>query len=126
LAGEYITKKILGNWKHPKIVRSKIERDIKPNIGKIPVDEVKPMHVANILYIITDSRPVTRRFLASSREAGGLTGRPKIPKPDEKTGTERLEAGFENPLIADTLIMNWPNEASFNSVSSFTVCLKQS
>ncbi|MGZ8158854.1 MAG: tyrosine-type recombinase/integrase [Methylobacter sp.] len=49
LADEYFTKNILGRWKHPNIVRSRIEKDIKPNIGKIPVDEVKPMHISKML-----------------------------------------------------------------------------
>lgn len=54
LADEYFTKNILGRWKHPNIVRSRIERDIKPNIGKIPVDEVKPMHISKMLESIVD------------------------------------------------------------------------
>ena len=54
LADEYFAKNILGRWKHPNIVRSRIERDIKPNIGKIPVDEVKPMHIANMLDSINE------------------------------------------------------------------------
>jgi len=49
LADEYFLKNILGRWKHPNIVRSRIEKDIKPNIGKIPVDEVKPMHISKML-----------------------------------------------------------------------------
>lgn len=54
LADEYFTKNILGRWKHPNIVRSRIERDIKPNIGKIPVDEVKPLHISKMLESIVD------------------------------------------------------------------------
>jgi integrase len=54
LADEYFTKNILGRWKHPNIVRSRIEKDIKPNIGKIPVDEVKPMHISKMLESIVD------------------------------------------------------------------------
>ncbi|MDD5460329.1 MAG: tyrosine-type recombinase/integrase [Methylococcales bacterium] len=54
LADEYFNKNILGRWKHPNIVRSRIERDIKPSIGKIPVDEVKPMHIAKMLESIVD------------------------------------------------------------------------
>ena len=54
LADEYCTKNILGRWKHPNIVRSRIERDIKPNIGNIPADEVKPMHISKMLESVTD------------------------------------------------------------------------
>lgn len=54
LADEYFAKNILGRWKHPNIVSSRIERDIKPNIGKIPVDEVKPLHISKMLESIVD------------------------------------------------------------------------
>jgi Arm DNA-binding domain len=48
LADEYFQRMILGHWKHPNIVRSRIERDIKPNIGKLAVKEVKPTAVSRI------------------------------------------------------------------------------
>lgn len=54
LADEYFTKTILGRWKHPNIVRSRIEKDIKPNIGKIPVEAVKPMDISNMLETIVE------------------------------------------------------------------------
>lgn len=41
LADEYFAKTILGRWKHPNIVRARIEKDIKPSIGNIPVENVK-------------------------------------------------------------------------------------
>jgi hypothetical protein len=31
LADDYFSSQILGRWKHPNIVRSRIENDIKPN-----------------------------------------------------------------------------------------------
>lgn len=52
LADEYFKAQILGRWKHPNIVRSRIEKDIKPNIGKLPVGEVKPMHIDAMLQAI--------------------------------------------------------------------------
>ena len=45
LADDYFERMILGRWKHPNIVRSRIEKDIKPNIGKLAIDAVKPMHI---------------------------------------------------------------------------------
>ncbi len=45
LADEYFTRNILCRWKHPNIVRSRIERDIKPSIGKLAVEDVKPTHI---------------------------------------------------------------------------------
>lgn len=49
LADEYFERNILGRWKHPNIVRSRIEKDIKPNIGKLPVADVKPAHIDAML-----------------------------------------------------------------------------
>lgn len=52
LADEYFERMILGHWKHPNIVRSRIERDIKPNIGKLAVEDVKPKHIDDMLQAI--------------------------------------------------------------------------
>lgn len=49
LADEYFERMILGRWKHPNIVRSRIERDIKPTIGKLAVEDVKPAHIDAML-----------------------------------------------------------------------------
>jgi integrase len=52
LADEYFERMIIGHWKHPNIVRSRIERDIKPNIGKLAVQDVKPLHIDAMLQTI--------------------------------------------------------------------------
>lgn len=52
LADEYFERMTLGRWKHPNIVRSRIERDIKPNIGKLRVEDVKPVHIDAMLKTI--------------------------------------------------------------------------
>lgn len=52
LADEYFARMILGHWKHPNIVRSRIEKDIKPNIGKLAVEDVKPKHIDAMLQVI--------------------------------------------------------------------------
>jgi integrase len=49
LADEYFAARVLGHWKHPNIVRSRIERDIKPAIGRLPVAEVRPSHIDAML-----------------------------------------------------------------------------
>lgn len=49
LADEYFAARILGRWKHPNIVRSRIERDIKPSIGKLAIGEVGPKHIDAML-----------------------------------------------------------------------------
>lgn len=52
LADEYFAAQILGRWKHPNIVRSRIENDIKPNIGSMAIGEVKPQHIDAMLKAI--------------------------------------------------------------------------
>ncbi|HEX3912230.1 MAG TPA: integrase arm-type DNA-binding domain-containing protein [Steroidobacteraceae bacterium] len=54
LADEFFTRKIMGHVKHPNIVRSRIEKDIKPNIGKLPVKEVKPRDIRDMLAAVVE------------------------------------------------------------------------
>jgi len=49
LADEYFERAILGRWKHPNIVRSRIEKDIKPAMGALAVEDVKPRHIDDML-----------------------------------------------------------------------------
>ena len=49
LADEYFENRVLGRWKHPNIVRSRIEKDIKPEIGYLKVEDVKPKHIDELL-----------------------------------------------------------------------------
>jgi integrase len=49
LADDFFQARILGSWKHPNIVRSRIERDIKPAIGSLPIQELRPTHVDALL-----------------------------------------------------------------------------
>lgn len=52
LADDYFAAQILGRWKHPNIVRSRIEKDIKPAIGKLQVGDVRPGHIDDMLKTI--------------------------------------------------------------------------
>lgn len=52
LADEYFAERIMGRWKHPGIVRSRIERDIKPAIGALALADVKPSHIDAMLKAI--------------------------------------------------------------------------
>ncbi len=52
LADDYFERMILGRWKYPNIVRSRIERDIKPNIGHLAAEAVRPMHIDALLQTI--------------------------------------------------------------------------
>ena len=49
LADEYFERMINGRWKHPSIVRSRIEKDIKPHLGKLALDAVEPRHIDAML-----------------------------------------------------------------------------
>lgn len=52
LADEYFERMIIGRWKHPNIPRARIERDIKPHIGRLKIEDVKPAHVDGMLRAI--------------------------------------------------------------------------
>ena len=52
LSDEYFERMVLGKWKHPNIVRSRIEGDIKPNIGKLALDDVQPRHIDAMLQTV--------------------------------------------------------------------------
>ena len=49
LADEFFQKRVLGVWKHPNIVRARIEKDIKPSIGHLSVEAVTPRHIEALL-----------------------------------------------------------------------------
>jgi hypothetical protein len=52
LADEFFERMVLGKWKHPNIVRSRIENDIKPNIGKLALGDVEPRHIDAMLQTV--------------------------------------------------------------------------
>ncbi|SBT08089.1 Phage integrase [Candidatus Accumulibacter aalborgensis] len=52
LADDYFSAQILGRWKYPNIVRSRIENDIKPAIGKLAIGEIRPTHIDAMLKAI--------------------------------------------------------------------------
>ena len=45
LAQEYFERQILGRWKHPDILRRRIEKDISPNIGHLKAEDVRPRDI---------------------------------------------------------------------------------
>lgn len=45
LADEYFERMVQGKWKHPNIVRSRIDKDIKPHLGKLALEDVEPRHI---------------------------------------------------------------------------------
>lgn len=52
LAEDYFAAQILGRVKHPDIPRRHIEKDIKPNLGKLAVGDVKPTDVDRMLQTV--------------------------------------------------------------------------
>ncbi|EIY6649392.1 tyrosine-type recombinase/integrase [Salmonella enterica] len=49
LAAEYFERQILNRWKHPDILRRRIDKDINPAIGLLRIEEVKPRHIDDML-----------------------------------------------------------------------------
>ena len=49
LADKFFQDSVMGNWKHPNIVRARIEKDIKPAIGHLAVEAVTPRHIDDLL-----------------------------------------------------------------------------
>ncbi|HNW79054.1 MAG TPA: tyrosine-type recombinase/integrase [Candidatus Competibacteraceae bacterium] len=45
LADQYFEQTILTRWKHPNIVRARIENDIKPAIGRMKAEDVRPRDI---------------------------------------------------------------------------------
>ncbi|MHC0025990.1 tyrosine-type recombinase/integrase [Enterobacter vonholyi] len=54
LAAEYFERQILPRWKHPDILRRRIDKDINPHIGRMKVEDVKPRHIDDMLKAIVD------------------------------------------------------------------------
>ena len=54
LAAEYFERQILPNWKHPDILRRRIDKDINPRIGHMKLEDVKPRHIDEMLKEIVD------------------------------------------------------------------------
>ncbi|MGL4856091.1 tyrosine-type recombinase/integrase [Plesiomonas sp.] len=52
LADEYYRRQILPRWKHPDILRRRIDKDINPHIGSLKVEDVKPRHIDAMLQSI--------------------------------------------------------------------------
>ncbi|MDD1607077.1 MAG: tyrosine-type recombinase/integrase [Methylococcaceae bacterium] len=52
LADIYYDKMIVGRWKNPSVIKSRIDKDIKPLIGNLAVEDVKPAHIDTMLQTI--------------------------------------------------------------------------
>jgi integrase len=54
LADVYMDKMIVGRWKYAKVIRSRIDKDIKPHIGALMPEAVKPAHIDKMLQTIIE------------------------------------------------------------------------
>jgi integrase len=108
--GRLVTKRI-PRWKHPEIVRARIEKDIRPNLGSLPADGVKVHHVQAMLDAVNergarttanDVLRLTRKIFdyAVSREYAPRN--PAATLTDDDAGGE--ETGRERALSRDELV----------------------
>lgn len=49
LAQIWYERHIVGKYKHPEVVERVLRRHVKPVIGKLPVEEVRPVHIDGVL-----------------------------------------------------------------------------
>lgn len=102
LCDEFMAERILGGprpWKHPEIVRSRIERDIKPAIGNLPLTDVKPADIDALLKAIvkrgaptmaTDVLRWLKRMFDYAIKRGITETNPAAPfDPSDAGGTEK-------------------------------------
>ena len=54
LANEYYARMIVGRWKHPDIVRRRIDKDIAPALGHMRLEDIKPRHIDDLLKTIVE------------------------------------------------------------------------
>lgn len=52
VAEDYFKKKVLGTWKHPDILRRRLQKDINPRMGKKKIKEIKPKDIDSLLQAI--------------------------------------------------------------------------
>jgi integrase len=110
LADEFFKRKIMGHVKHPNIVRARIEKDIKPNIGRLPVVDVKPRDVRQMLETVAartktvanDVLRVTLRIFNEAVKDGVIEYNPAAAFDYTDAGGE--EKARERALSRDELV----------------------
>lgn len=88
LAYEYYEQVVIHKWKHHDIFRRRIEKDINPNIGKMKIEDVRPIHIDDLLRkikkrgaptIANDVLRWIRRIFNYAIKRYGLTNNPTAP-----------------------------------------------
>ncbi len=54
LADVYMDKMIVGRWKYASVIKARIDKDIKPHIGALMPEAVKPAHIDKMLQTIIE------------------------------------------------------------------------
>ena len=52
LADLYYEKKIVGTWKNDRAIKARIDKYIKPHLGSLSIDDVKPTHVDSMIQAV--------------------------------------------------------------------------
>ncbi len=52
LADVYLEKMIIGRWKNARVIKARIDKDIKPHIGALAVEAVKPADIDTMIQAI--------------------------------------------------------------------------
>jgi integrase len=110
--GKLVSVKV-PRWKHPEIVVARFEKDIRPHLGHIPVDDVKVHHVQAMLNAIVDrDAPTTANDVlrwtrklfdyAINQERTSLARNPAARLTDEEAGGEELAR--DRALSRDELV----------------------
>lgn len=63
LAYEYYEQIVIHKWKHHDIFRRHIEKKINPNIGKMKIEDVQPIHIDNMLREIKKGEHLRLRMM---------------------------------------------------------------
>lgn len=69
LADQFYDRYVANKLKHPGIVRSWVDRRIKPVIGKVPVSAVKPSHIDQLIQGVSREAPTVAPKLLSRLKA---------------------------------------------------------
>ena len=54
LTDEYFEKMIVGKWKNAINLKARIDKDIKPHLGQLTTESVKPAHIDKMLHAIIE------------------------------------------------------------------------
>ena len=106
LADEYFERMINGRWKHPNIVRGRIEKDIKPHLGKLALDAVEPRHIdAMLRAVVKRGAPtIANDVLRWVRRMFDYAIKRHLVRFNPTAAFDLADAGGKEPEIDDAVI----------------------